>query len=260
MSRIEDADRDAQRAVARKDDRKKEEQQAANRRAQRTAFAKLVARDPSATEARPSRPTTDPERPGRQPGLGREPSAVRCPDSPDSVDDSRRRDRRIGERAAEAPGAEPGAATVEPTGGALETAERDAGSDSSQGDQKQGSASPGFRFNPALMAPVPVAKPKGTASSERLRALATEIAQQIVERVRVGTDRSGRAEFQIDLRSEVLAGLSIRISAGDGKIQASFSSSDRAVAALLRKNADGLKMALGRRGLRLEELLIEERS
>ncbi|HEX8440147.1 flagellar hook-length control protein FliK, partial [Archangium sp.] len=77
-------------------------------------------------------------------------------------------------------------------------------------DKKDGAPelAAGFRFNPALMAPVPVAKPKPGAGSERLRAIANEIAQKIVERVRVGTNAAGHAEFQIDLRGDVLSGLS----------------------------------------------------
>jgi hypothetical protein len=76
-----------------------------------------------------------------------------------------------------------------------------------QGGNQNAMAAQGFRFNPALMAPPPVAKKNETQSSDRLRRLATEIAQKIVERVRVGTNAAGNAEFQIDLKGEVLNGL-----------------------------------------------------
>lgn len=121
-------------------------------------------------------------------------------------------------------------------------------------------ASAGFRFNPALMAPVPVAQPKTTGASERLRALANEIAQKIVERVRVGTNAAGNAEFQIDLRGDVLSGLSIKISARNGKISATFSGGDREVLKMLEQQSEGLKSALGKRGLTLEGLKFEARS
>ncbi|MBN8231378.1 flagellar hook-length control protein FliK [Corallococcus macrosporus] len=129
-------------------------------------------------------------------------------------------------------------------------------------DDKGGqmAAAAGFRFNPALMAPVPVAKPKDTAGSERLRAMANEIAQKIVERVRVGTNAAGNAEFQIDLRGDVLNGLSIKVSAKNGKISAVFSGNDRDTLKMLEEQSEGLRSALGGRGLALENLRFEAKT
>ena len=127
-------------------------------------------------------------------------------------------------------------------------------------DDKSGaSANPGFRFNPALMAPVPVAKAKEASGSDRLRKVANELAQKIVERVRVGTNAMGKMEFQIDLRSDVLSGLSVKISAKNGKISAVFSGSDKDVLKMLEEQKDALTAALGTRGLTLEDLKIEAR-
>ncbi|MBX7114597.1 MAG: flagellar hook-length control protein FliK [Myxococcaceae bacterium] len=136
----------------------------------------------------------------------------------------------------------------------------DAGGKGGQGsgDKKgKGEVPAGFRFNPALMAPVPVAQKRDMAGSDRLRRIATEIAQKIVERVRVGKNALGRAEFQIDLRSDVLSGLKVKVSSSGGKIQAVFSGSDREVLKMLEEQADALKAALSGRGLTLEELKIE---
>jgi hypothetical protein len=147
--------------------------------------------------------------------------------------------------------------------GALKT-DADAGGGQGGGskDGKQGgeagAAAAGFRFNPALMAPVPVAQPK--ANTDRLRAIANEIAQKIVEKVRVGTNGAGQAEFQIDLRSNVLSGLSIKLSAKNGKIQAVFSGRDRDVLKMIEEQSEGLKTALQSRGLKLEELRFEARA
>ncbi|MBZ4335758.1 flagellar hook-length control protein FliK [Corallococcus interemptor] len=135
------------------------------------------------------------------------------------------------------------------------------GGASKEKDDKGGQmAAAGFRFNPALMAPVPVAKPKDTAGSERLRAMANEIAQKIVERVRVGTNAAGNAEFQIDLRGDVLNGLSIKVSAKNGKISAVFSGNDRDTLKMLEEQSDGLRSALGGRGLALENLRFEAKT
>jgi flagellar hook-length control protein FliK len=149
--------------------------------------------------------------------------------------------------------------------GALKT-DADSGGGGQGGNNKDGkqggeaAAAANFRFNPALMAPVPVAKPKPNAGSERLRAIANEIAQKIVERVRVGTNGAGAAEFQIDLRSNVLSGLSIKLSAKNGKISAVFSGNDRDVLKLLEEQSEGLRTALNGRGLKLESLKFEARA
>ena len=76
----------------------------------------------------------------------------------------------------------------------------------------------------------------------------------------IGTNAMGNAEFQIDLRNDVLSGLSIKISARNGKISATFSGSDREVLKLLEQQSEGLKTALGSRGLKLEGLRFEAKS
>lgn len=128
------------------------------------------------------------------------------------------------------------------------------------GKKGEAAAAASLRFNPALMAPVPVAQPRDMGASERLRQLANEIAQKIVERVRVGTNAAGQSEFQIDLRSNVLKGLSIKLSGGNGRIKATFSGNDREVLKLLRDQGENLKTALRGRGLTLEEFKVEERA
>ncbi len=129
-------------------------------------------------------------------------------------------------------------------------------------DQKDGAGAmqPGFRFNPALMAPVPVAKQKDVSGSERLRKVANELAQKIVDKVRVGTNAAGRVEFQIDLRSDVLKGLSVKVSSHHGKISATFSGADRDVMKLIEEQKEALTAALAARGLSLEDLKIEART
>jgi hypothetical protein len=116
-----------------------------------------------------------------------------------------------------------------------------------------------FRLNPALMAPVAVAKPREKSGSERLRALANEIAQKIVERVRIGTNAAGVAEFQIELRSNVMSGLNIHVSGSKGRIEAVFSGRDSKVLKLLREQADALKQTLESRGIKLAEIRVEEK-
>lgn len=117
-----------------------------------------------------------------------------------------------------------------------------------------------LRFNPALMPPVAIAKPKEVTGSERLRKVANELAQKIVERVRIGTNAAGKVEFQIDLRSDVLSGLSVKVSSQNGKIQATFSGTNKEVLKLVEEQGDALKSALLARGLTLEAFKVERRA
>ena len=123
-----------------------------------------------------------------------------------------------------------------------------------------GAMSQGFRFNPALMAPMSVAKPKEASGSERLRKVANELAQKIVENVRVGTNALGRTEFQIDLRGNVLGGLSVKISSHQGKIKAVFSGASKDVLKMIEEHGEELKKALSERGLTLEDFKVEART
>ena len=127
------------------------------------------------------------------------------------------------------------------------------------GDSKDGAgaAPAGFRFNPALMAPVPVAQKRDLAGSDRLRRIANEIAQKIVERVRVGTNKAGASEFQIDLRQDVLSGLSIKVSSRHGRISMVFAGRDGDTLKQLEAQAEGLKEALSQRGLQLDQMKFE---
>ncbi|MEW6433485.1 MAG: flagellar hook-length control protein FliK [Myxococcota bacterium] len=163
---------------------------------------------------------------------------------------------------AAAAGRSAGAAAGKSGKGELKT-DADKGGGGQQGggkDQKDGGVAPGFRFNPALMAPVPVAAKKEATGSERLRKVANELAQKIVERVRIGTNAAGKVEFQVDLRSDVLAGLSVKVSANNGKITAVFQGSDKDVLKMLEEHEDALKEALSARGLKLEDFKIEART
>jgi hypothetical protein len=128
------------------------------------------------------------------------------------------------------------------------------------GDKKGGDMPASFRFNPALAPPVPVAQKNTMAGSDRLRRIATEIAQKIVERVRVGTNAAGNAEFQIDLRSNVLSGLQVKVSAKNGRISAIFSGSDKEVLKMLEQNEEALKNALTSRGLLLDKFKVEAKA
>jgi hypothetical protein len=149
------------------------------------------------------------------------------------------------------PGADKGELKTDADKGGQGGQSQGQGKDSNRGDPSM------FRLNPALMAPVPVAQKKPTSGNERLRQLANEIAQKIVERVRVGTNALGNAEFQIDLRGNVLSGLQVKVSAKNGRISAVFSGRDRDVLRMLEEQEQALSAALTSRGLQLDQFKVE---
>jgi hypothetical protein len=182
--------------------------------------------------------------------------------------DSRDDGERLGERYEERREAQAGQGrlgrSASAPGGREEPATDARGGDGGQGggskdQQPGGGGSPGFRLNPALLAPVPVARARDTSGSDRLRAIANELAQKIVERVRIGANAAGRMEFQVDLRSDVLKGLTVKVSAQGGKITAVFSGSDREVLRLVEAHGESLRAALSARGLTLDEFRTEAR-
>jgi hypothetical protein len=126
-----------------------------------------------------------------------------------------------------------------------------------QGGNQNAMAAQNLRFNPALMAPPPVAQKNEKTGSDRLRRLATELAQKIVERVRVGTNAAGNAEFQIDLKDDVLKGLKMKVSSKNGRISAVFQGSDKDVLKMLSEQSEALKVALTGRGLTLDQFKVE---
>lgn len=152
-------------------------------------------------------------------------------------------------------------------GGSARAEKGDLKADADKGGGQQGGKDKGaepaaasFRFNPALMAPVSVQQKNATQGSDKLRKAAAEIAQKIVDRVRVGTNALGKMEFQIDLKNDVLGGMSVKVSSKNGKITAVFSGSDRDVLKMLEEQSEQLKTALSARGLTLESLKIEAKA
>jgi hypothetical protein len=68
----------------------------------------------------------------------------------------------------------------------------------------------------------------------------------------------GLPEMQIELKSEVLHGLKVKVSGRHGRVRAQFISSDRQVLEQLRSGMVDLRETLSARGLRVDALEIEE--
>jgi hypothetical protein len=183
------------------------------------------------------------------------------------VSDSRKGNEAIDERkeASDSSKASHSAGSARSEKGDLKADSDKGGGGGNQGQKDDGNKGnpmmqPGFRYNPALGAPVSVAKPKEASGSERLKKIANELAQKIVERVRVGTNAAGKMEFQIDLRNDVLSGLTVKVSSHNGRIKAVFSGNDRDVLKMIEEHGEALQNSLSARGLTLEDLKFEDRS
>ena len=255
MSRIDEVDRHAQRAAEQRAIQKQNEQYRVQaRRSDERRFAPLI---------RSSEPAADVFRQASPLLANPQARAARASVDAALADGAAAQSQSAPtERGTNAPPSEGTVVQSEPDVRADADGRGQGGSSSgaNDGERSPRDSAAAFRFSPALLAPIPVAKKNQTRPSEQLRALAAEIAQRIVERVYIGTNGAGMPEFQIDLRSNVLKGLSITISSARGIIRASFMGTDREVLRLLRSHSEGLKVALGNRGLVLGELRIEERA
>lgn len=83
-----------------------------------------------------------------------------------------------------------------------------------------------------------------------------QILDQIVQEVRLGINATGAAEFQFDLRSDVLDGLKLKISTQDGKVVAYFIAENVHVKDVIDQGAQELVQALQQRGLEVAELQV----
>jgi hypothetical protein len=80
--------------------------------------------------------------------------------------------------------------------------------------------------------------------------------QELVREISLGVNASGQEQVQIDLNSNVLKGLQIRIEKHEGGVAIQFQSSSEEVASLLSKSADTLSRALVDRGLTVLDIRV----
>lgn len=83
-----------------------------------------------------------------------------------------------------------------------------------------------------------------------------QMIDQIVQEVRIGINAMGAAEFQFDLKSDVLDGLKLKISTQDGKVTASFIAENVHVKETIDQGAQELIQALQQRGLEIAEIQV----
>lgn len=94
-----------------------------------------------------------------------------------------------------------------------------------------------------------------TVEEKHLVAIPPEL-QQLVREISVVVNAPGQQQVNIEMNSNVLKGLHIRIDRQDGAVAIQFQSSSDEIARLLTKNVDALADALNERGVTLRDIRI----
>jgi hypothetical protein len=121
------------------------------------------------------------------------------------------------------------------------------------GDREAGA----FKVPPSILMQSPPVRQPVANQPPSSRTVAQSLIEKIVERVRVGVNRQGLPEFQIDMKADILGGVMIKLTAKKGQVRAHFKG-ERKVLAMIRQEEDNLREALGKKGLELEALELEE--
>lgn len=84
-----------------------------------------------------------------------------------------------------------------------------------------------------------------------------ELIDKLVDGVRVGVNEVGHAEFQIDLKDGIMQGMTLRVSADNGKVTCQFVGGDASAKNFIESSEGDLSRALENKGLRLEKLSVK---
>jgi hypothetical protein len=92
--------------------------------------------------------------------------------------------------------------------------------------------------------------------ARKAREIPQEILDKLVEEVRVGVNAEGKSEFQIDLKEGVLQGMTLKVTAEDGKVQCNFVGGDNSAKNFIEASQGALARSLEKKGLRLDALTV----
>lgn len=86
--------------------------------------------------------------------------------------------------------------------------------------------------------------------------MSQEVMNKIIQYVRVGINTKGEKEIQMELHEKIFRGLKLRIIAKDGKVHVHFTSADKKGREVMEKNKNGIKDALAKKGIEVDEILV----
>lgn len=96
---------------------------------------------------------------------------------------------------------------------------------------------------------------KGAGSAHQVN-LSQQILNKIVQYVRVGINRMGEKEIQMDLHERIFRGLKLRVIARDGKVGVHFKTADARGRKVFERNRDAIRDALTKKGIAVDEIVI----
>jgi hypothetical protein len=86
--------------------------------------------------------------------------------------------------------------------------------------------------------------------------LAQQVLNKIVQYVRIGINKAGEKEIQLDLHERIFRGLKLRVTEKDGKVGVHFRTSDARGREVFEKNRDAIRDALAKKGIEVAEITI----
>ncbi|MFA5811909.1 MAG: hypothetical protein WC956_06225, partial [bacterium] len=87
-------------------------------------------------------------------------------------------------------------------------------------------------------------------------ALTQQALQKLVQYVRIGINRAGEKEIQVDLHEKIFRGLKLRVTSKGGKIGVHFKTADIRGREVFEKNSDAIKRALAAKGIEVAEFTV----
>lgn len=93
---------------------------------------------------------------------------------------------------------------------------------------------------------------KGVAT----KGLSQAVLNQLVQYVRIGINRMGDKEMQIDLHEKIFRGLKLRVTSNKGKVSVHFITADADTRSVFDKNSAAIKNALEKRGIVVEDIRV----
>jgi len=86
--------------------------------------------------------------------------------------------------------------------------------------------------------------------------LSQAIINKLVQYVRLGINRMGDKEIQIDLHEKVFRGLKLRVTSHKGKVDVHFMTADAKTRSIFEKNTDSIRDALEKKGILVEDIRV----
>ena len=108
-------------------------------------------------------------------------------------------------------------------------------------------------FNQAAIAAQPGSTEPSLTSTAAARGIPQHILDQVVQAARLIRRPDGKTEMEVQLHDEIFKGLRLRVALNkDGKVQATFVTSNRDVRDLFQQERGSIRSALEEKGLELE--------